>query len=467
MAGIARAWMAAAAFSVFLSSARSDPGEEFPKGRIIPKVVTRHDPAQSYALYLPKDYTPDRKWPILYGYSPAGRGEDPVRVFQKAADQYGWILVGSNNSRNGPWEPIKAAIEAVWKDTHARFPIDGSRIMAGGFSGGARVSFNMMAAVKGAEGIELAAVFPCGAGFGSQGAPPEGSKTVVCGMVGRGCFNLPEMRLRTMPALKARRVRCRLLVFEGGHHWPPEETVTKAARYVRMALLCREGKGGGKEASELLREELAEAEVLLKDAGAGFYEALDRLADLAEMFKETPAGKDIAARLAALEADERAKKAKTADAALGKLLAELNSIADGNERFERMLERSREFSREFAGTPAALSLSAGLYLAARAALAQAQQLLQRKDYPAAAQQLDRVFRVAPNDPTIAYNLACAQAMSGRKEDALKTLAEAVRLGYSDLEHMKKDPDLDSLRGEEAYRKILSDLEKKAAGGAGG
>ncbi|MCX7804517.1 MAG: tetratricopeptide repeat protein [Planctomycetota bacterium] len=466
MAGILRAWTVAAAVFVFAASAPSDPGEEFPKGRIIQKVVTLHDPAQSYALYLPKDYTPDRKWPILYGYSPAGRGEDPVRVFQKAAEKYGWILVGSNNSRNGPWEPIRAAIEAVWKDTRARFSIDDSRIMAGGFSGGARVSFNMMAAVKGAEGMEVAAVFPCGAGFGSQGAPPEGSRTIVCGMAGRGCFNFPEMRLRTMPALKARRIRCRLLVFDGGHQWPPEDTVLKAARYVRMAMLCRDGKGDGKEAAELLREDLAEAEALLRDSGAGFYEGRDRLADLADMFKGCPAEKDIAARLAALEGDERVKKAKAAEDALKGMLAELKAIADGNERFDRMLERSREFSREYAGTPAALSLSAELSLAARAALMQAQQLLQRKDYPAAARLLERIFRAAPNDPTVAYNLACAQAMAGRREDALNTLAEAVRLGYGDLEHMKKDPDLDSLRSEEAYKKIVADLEKKAAGGGG-
>jgi hypothetical protein len=45
------------------------------------------------------------------------------------------------NSQNGPWEPIQAAMDAVWADTEARFKLSTTRRYASGFSGGSRVSF--------------------------------------------------------------------------------------------------------------------------------------------------------------------------------------------------------------------------------------------------------------------------------------------------------------------------------------
>ena len=47
------------------------------------------------------------------------------------------------NSRNGPWGPIKEAIDAMWADTEARFSLSKSMRYASGFSGGARVSFGL------------------------------------------------------------------------------------------------------------------------------------------------------------------------------------------------------------------------------------------------------------------------------------------------------------------------------------
>ena len=77
------------------------PSESLPKGQIVDKVVCAKSPEQSYALYLPSTYDAARKWPILYAFDPGARGRLPVAQFKDAAEKYGWIVVGSNNSRNG------------------------------------------------------------------------------------------------------------------------------------------------------------------------------------------------------------------------------------------------------------------------------------------------------------------------------------------------------------------------------
>src|SRR5581483_5547030 len=44
--------------------------------------------------------------------------------------------------------------------------------------------------------------------------------------------------------------------------------------------------------------------------------------------------------------------------------------------------------------------------------------------------------------------------------ALKVLREAVRRGYNDVPHMKKDTDLDPLRQRPDFQKLLAELEGK-------
>lgn len=59
----------------------------------------------------------------------------------------------------------------------------------------------------------------------------------------------------------------------------------------------------------------------------------------------------------------------------------------------------------------------------------------------------------------AYNVACGYALWGKKDEALDWLEISVKAGYSeadDFEHMRKDPDLDSLRDEKRYKKLLTD-----------
>src|SRR6185503_15590113 len=111
---------------------------QFPQDEIIEKVACIANPEQSYALFLPPGYTPENKWPILYAFDPVARGSVPVKLFQDAAKEFGFILVGSNNSRNGI--ELNAIVETLWSDTHQRFTLDERRVYTTGFSGGARVA---------------------------------------------------------------------------------------------------------------------------------------------------------------------------------------------------------------------------------------------------------------------------------------------------------------------------------------
>ena len=87
------------------SAVAQQPGQNFQTGIVLPDVHSIAQPEQTYALYLPSNYSAEHSWPIVYAFDPGARGNNPVELMRAGAQKYGYIIVGSNNSRNGAWKP--------------------------------------------------------------------------------------------------------------------------------------------------------------------------------------------------------------------------------------------------------------------------------------------------------------------------------------------------------------------------
>src|SRR5258706_6568215 len=118
---------AAAALTISLGAPPS-LAQEMPRGQIVDEVRCAADPSQSYALYVPSNYSPDRPWSLLVGFHPAARGRAIVETYRAAAEQYGFIVAASNNSRNGPWQGSAARAQAMSADLGQRLSIDPKRV---------------------------------------------------------------------------------------------------------------------------------------------------------------------------------------------------------------------------------------------------------------------------------------------------------------------------------------------------
>jgi predicted esterase len=202
-------------------------GDEFPKGRVVERVVCAGNERQSYALYLPPSYSPEHASPILYCLDPGARGRVPVERFAKAAGLAGWIVAGSNNSRNGPMEVSREAVQWLVRDTHERFAIDDSRMYAAGFSGGARV------ALAWAANGRIAGVVACGAGLPAK--MPKEILFRIYGTAGVDDFNFDEVYAMSRD-LNRRGVQQRFAEFPGGHDWLPENLTGSAIDFLSGRL---------------------------------------------------------------------------------------------------------------------------------------------------------------------------------------------------------------------------------------
>jgi len=74
----------------------------------------------------------------------------------------------------------------------------------------------------------------------------------------------------------------------------------------------------------------------------------------------------------------------------------------------------------------------------------------------------RLVRLVPDSPIAHYNLACSLALKRRKADAVRALRRAVETGYRDLDWLREDPDLASLRDYAGYTEIEADLARLRA-----
>jgi poly(3-hydroxybutyrate) depolymerase len=201
--------------------------QDLPRGTIVDAVTCASDPAQSYALYLPSNYTPERRWPVLLGFHPAARGRAIVEKYAAAAEQHGYIVAASNNSRNGPWAVSAAAVAAMPADVARRFAIDSRRVYVTGMSGGARVA--MLVALG---NTDIAGVIASSAGF-PDSQPKSHVAFAVFMTAGTEDFNYLEMRQIDRKLTSPHH----LAIFNGGHTLPPNAVAREAIEWMELQAM--------------------------------------------------------------------------------------------------------------------------------------------------------------------------------------------------------------------------------------
>ena len=98
----------------------------------------------SYELYLPSGYTKSKSYPLFVTLSPGGNGADFEKAAGYACETLGFIMVGSNDFRNGiSSDIVLPKVDAMIADVCNKYNVDKSNIFIGGFSGGGMGSYFM------------------------------------------------------------------------------------------------------------------------------------------------------------------------------------------------------------------------------------------------------------------------------------------------------------------------------------
>lgn len=448
--------------------------DELQKGQVIPKVVSKTNEQFSYALYLPSYYTHEKKFPVIYAFEPAARGAYPVERFKAAAEKFGYIIVASNNSRNGlAGKELMPIINNMFDDTLARFSIDQSRVYLAGFSGGARVALAYAVATKG----YVAGVIACGAGFLPDTQPTKDLPFVIFGTVGDEDFNYPEMKLLEEELAKLGVVH-RFVTFEGTHDWADSELCIKAIEWLELQAM----KTNRRTKDEAFIETVWKRD--LEEAGRAetngkVYDAYLLFNALATDFKGIKDVSEVEKKAASLSENKTVKQAlKDEKDEIGKQITLSNQLISHGakisqaELFDRstMIQDLRSLAVSVRKRSQAEDDTSDRRVARRS-IRQAfayyyetatLNYLPQKKFDLAILYMEIVTELTPKNAFVFVELARVYAIAKRNKQAFEALQEAVEKGFNNLKALEENKDFDSLRGQKDWQKLVESIKQKTS-----
>jgi tetratricopeptide (TPR) repeat protein len=449
-----------------LASAQQKPAPPVP-GQIDLHRTCAAKPDQTYALYLPSTYTPEKSWPIIYAFDPSARGDRPIDALKAGAEKYGYIVAASNNSRNGAWPPEIEAAQAVSDDTHTMLAIDDHRVYFAGLSGGARVAGRIAQICKCAAGVYLN-----GAGFPNGATPsPKDSPFPVFAAVGNLDFNFPEVT-HLDEALAAAGYPHFLRYFDGPHQWAPPDVAEEAQAW--FLLLAMKKGSAARDAgfiTQQLNTEIARAKSL-EQSGKLFYAwreynqaipIFDGLADVAPLRtastslagqkdvregpkrqqREFEEQKDLIADIAGAMSNFGHSDQVLANevTATKQKVANLRDAADHEKKPEKALVLRRAV--------------ADVYVQA---METGSDRIDAKEFSLAKAYYQLAAEAMPDSPNPLRTLAVAEAMSNNRKAALEALRQA-KSKVTDLpnfrEWLQSEPAFSQLHDDPAFKALLT------------
>ncbi len=211
--------------------------DEFQVGRIINQVAVNNS-SETYALYLPSTYDSSSLSAVVFIFDPLGRGDQGLKPFIEASEEFNYILACSNNAKNNTEHNVNLNIAGRFiNDVLQKFKIDEDQIITAGFSGGARLASSITALSK-----EVKASIACGAGMEiHEGYKLHSSQFKFVGIVGDADMNYREM-LQTESKLKALGASADIIIFNGGHSWPSSNEIKKAFYIIEASSYSKKVK---------------------------------------------------------------------------------------------------------------------------------------------------------------------------------------------------------------------------------
>lgn len=403
-------------------------------GKIIETVTCRMNSAHTYAYYLPTTYDASRSYPVILVFDAHARGQLAVSKFKQLAEQYGFIVVGSNSSKNG-LKDINPVINSLWDDVFVRFSVDANRVYTSGFSGGAKVASSVAIYKGGVKGV-----IACAGGMPVAGQELK-SKFDYVGIVGNHDFNYQEIKALCLQ-LSENKFNNFFISFDGAHEWPNSEVLAKAMQWLQLMDMKR---GDIPVDDNLIRDYTTRyADTINNSILTGntynayllYYDMLSTLngfVDISEyqkgyeeLLKDPKIGEAIKKHekeqeIEFTEQDDLLNKFKVAD--YNALKADIIKLKSANDNLSKRLLSFAGILSYIYTESAVNSQNKGNY-----------------------QQLIEIYELAePQNPDKEYFKACQAIMDDNQSLALEKLKKAVEFGYSDASKLMTIGYFESLR----------------------
>lgn len=406
----------------------------------------------------------------MYIFDPFARGNVPVELMKDAAERHGYIVAGSNNSRNGPWKPEAEAAQAMFQDTHARLSIDNNRVYFAGLSGGARLASSLAQRCTCAAGVLLNS-----AGFSPSAPPTAGATFAVFAAVGTLDFNYGEV-LHLDETLGSLHYSHSLRQFDGPHQWAPESVMDEALAWFRLISM----KAGHEERDvAFVKSQASEAEKRAKslELSGDLYGSWKEYRQAAETFDGLGEDPTFRERAVALEKEkavrdgakreqqdfeEQSRLSADIDSGLAALRQDAPDGTDTRSDVERQISGLRSRA-EHEKNPQKLRVAkralAGIFVEA---METGQERLDAGDFSPARTYFELAATADPDSVWALSKVAVARALDGDRRGALDTLRRAKEKSKDPAAFsawLNEEPAFAKLRNSPEFRAIIASTQQ--------
>jgi len=420
-------------------------------GTFVYSVNCRTDQAQGYAAYFPVSYNLNIEFPVIIVFDAHARGKMAVHKFKEVADEFGYIVVASNNSKNG-LKTINNTINALFDDVFFRFKIDENRVYTAGFSGGARVA-SSVAIYKGA----VAGVIAIAGGLPKVGQEIS-QKFNFSAIVGVSDFNYLELRTldKQMDKLGFPHM---LSISSKGHEWPNKKELRASIEWFEI-MGMKNGivpvndnliRNYSQHMADSINKLVLKGKVYYaKNLYEQFLSTIDGLFDISsyqksyEVLLKNP---DIKTQEAEVELSAKAESEKQQvyislfkEQSFSKLIKEVNVL---NVNVLSKDELKKNSAKRLLNYMSMLS-----YIFTESAL-------KSNNLKLAENYLTIYKKVDADNPDRYYFEACISANKNLEKETLGNLNKAVKFGFFDISRLKSEICLNSIRELAEFDNIIA------------
>jgi len=427
-------------------------------GKIITNVKCKKNLMHSYALYLPSTFSEDKKYPLIICFDPQGSGTKPLELLKDDAEKLGYILAGSNVSKNGmQWDATSEHYDILLTDLTARFNIDSTRLYTCGFSGGSRVA-STVAILKGG----IASVIGCSAGF-PQLKEAIKTKFDYIGFAGNDDMNYAEM-INLNRSLDNNNIRHQLVIFDGTHSWPTKEVLGEAFVWIELNAMKDNKKAQDKnyinqklsdfktQLEKIQKKGNKYEEYLLTKKIVNYFNGLADIKNFEDQLKLLEASPSVKSGIS--QAELNMKKELAMQQKYGPKLSSENAAWWKNEiaKLESFIKVSQNEDEKHIVKRVLEYLSLSSFSASSSLYGQSR-------FPEAERYIELYSIIDKDNPEPEFMYAQIYA---RKKDADKTmehLKKAADLGFSEKSRIDNDSIFQKFNADQRFAEIIGIIEK--------
>lgn len=193
------------------------------KGVVLDSISINDSIAETYAIYLPKDFSTEKAWPTVFVFDSQGRGGRAVQLFRKAAEEQGYIIAASNNIQEEETfiNNVKVGTRLM-STVFNYFPVDKRGVYTAGFAEGAKVAGVLPAVFQNVQGV-----MAIGDSWINIDYINNQARFSFVGLAGYEDHNYNKIQ-ETVFLLSKAGLNASLYPYNGSHEWPFNDIIYNA-----------------------------------------------------------------------------------------------------------------------------------------------------------------------------------------------------------------------------------------------